>query len=73
MKRESYHSLLGESLDLLDGPGSPLLEGDTVHLFVRPLAWLIPHARSARFLQDQSRQPKFPTASANVWTREGPF
>lgn len=30
--RESYHSLDSEVLDLLDGAGSPLLEGNTVHL-----------------------------------------
>lgn len=35
---ESYHGLLGESLDLLDGAGSPLLEGNTVHLHTRMLA-----------------------------------
>jgi hypothetical protein len=29
---ESYHGMLGESADLLDGAGSTLLEGDTVHL-----------------------------------------
>lgn len=28
----AYHGLVGELLDLLDGAGSPLLEGDTVHL-----------------------------------------
>ena len=29
----SYHRQGGEGLDLLDGAGSPLLEGDTVKLF----------------------------------------
>lgn len=29
----AYHGLVGELLDLLDGTGSPLLEGDTVQLF----------------------------------------
>lgn len=33
--RELYHSLLSESANLLDGAGSTLLEGDTVHLFVK--------------------------------------
>ena len=28
----SYHGLGGEGLDLLDGTGSPLLEGDTMEL-----------------------------------------
>lgn len=31
--RYSYHSLLGECLDLLDRTGSTLLEGDTMQLF----------------------------------------
>lgn len=29
----AYHSLVRKRLDLLDGAGSPLLEGDTVQLF----------------------------------------
>jgi hypothetical protein len=29
----TYHSLLSESTDLLDGAGSPLLEGNTVDLY----------------------------------------
>jgi hypothetical protein len=30
--RNSYHGMLSERADLLDGAGSTLLEGDTVHL-----------------------------------------
>lgn len=29
----TYHGLLGESTDLLDGAGSPLLEGNAVDLY----------------------------------------
>lgn len=40
----AYHRLVRESLDLLDGAGSSLLEGNTVHLFTKEIYQHIVHS-----------------------------